>query len=49
MKAVIKLQQLATNPDIKVSELLNHAYLISSKLNVKQFSDWCNNELNGYF
>ncbi|MDD2946261.1 MAG: hypothetical protein PHG15_10845 [Acinetobacter sp.] len=49
MKAVIKLQQLATNPDIKVSELLNHAYLISSKLDVKQFSDWCNNELNGYF
>lgn len=48
MKAVIKLQQLAANPDIKVSELLNHAYLISSKLDVKEFSDWCNKESSGY-
>lgn len=49
MKAIIKLQQLALDPKVKISELLNHAYLISSKLDVKEFSEWCNYELNGYF
>jgi hypothetical protein len=48
MKAVLRLQQLALDPDTKVSVLLNNAYLISSKLGIKDFQDWCNNELNGY-
>lgn len=46
--SVIKLQQLALDLDIPIIELLNNAYVIALKLELSDFSQWCQSELNGY-
>ena len=46
--SVIKLQQLALDPNIPIIELLTNAYVIALKLDIIDFSDWCKKELHGY-
>jgi hypothetical protein len=46
--SVIKLQQLALDPNIPIIELLTNAYVIALKLDIINFSDWCKKELHGY-
>lgn len=48
MKAVIALQKLVLNPSSRVSDILRHAYLIACKLELEDFKNWCELELNGY-
>jgi hypothetical protein len=45
---VIELQRDALNEEIKVSNLLRKALLISKKLGIVEIEYWLNNELNGY-
>lgn len=46
--SVIKLQQLALDPNIPIGELLSNAYVIALKLDINDFSAWCQKELHGY-
>ncbi|WP_312331372.1 AbiTii domain-containing protein [Acinetobacter variabilis] len=46
--SVIKLQQLALDTNIPIIELLNNAYVIALKLDINDFSAWCQKELHGY-
>lgn len=48
MKAVIALQKKLLNECSKVSNILLHAHLIASKLELHDFKKWCSLEINGY-
>ena len=45
---VLQLQQLATDNDTDVTELLRKALLVATKLGLQSFRDWVNQELHGY-
>lgn len=45
---VFQLQELATDPNSNIEELLNKALLVARKLKIKKFRKWCENELQGY-
>ena len=45
---VIRLQEIASNEDISIKELLRKALIVASKLNLDDFKDWIENEINGY-
>ena len=45
---VIQLQNDALDRSIAISDLLRKAYFIAKKLNLSEFEEWINNELNGY-
>ncbi len=45
---VIQLQHLASDRNSDIEELLRKAYLVSSKLNLDEFTNWCLSELEGY-
>ena len=45
---VIQLQNLASEEEANIEDLLRKALLVSSKLNLVEFSDWCRSELEGY-
>jgi len=45
---VQQLQAEALNPEISVSDLLRKAKLVAVKLDLRNFLDWIENELNGY-
>ena len=48
MTLVYDLQRKALDQNISVSHLLRVAYTIAIKLNLKDFEQWLDNELNGY-
>lgn len=48
MGIVIELQKQAIDTKSDVVSLLRKAYLVARKLDIKDFSEWINNELNGY-
>jgi hypothetical protein len=49
MASIIQeLQSLATDSHYSVTDLLRKAKIVASKLRLKEFLDWINNELNGY-
>ncbi len=43
-----QLQKEALNPEISVSDLLRKAKIVAVKLNLKDFLNWIEKELNGY-
>jgi hypothetical protein len=45
---VLELQRDALNPEIKVSNLLRKAIVISKKLGIVESEEWLNKELEGY-
>jgi hypothetical protein len=45
---VLELQRDALNPAISVLSLLRKAYVVARKLNIKQFQEWIDSELDGY-
>lgn len=45
---VIQLQHLASDRNSDIEELLRKAFLVSSKLNLDDFTNWCQSELEGY-
>ena len=45
---VLELQRDALNPSISVLDLLRKAYVVTRKLNIEQFQEWIELELNGY-
>jgi hypothetical protein len=45
---VIELQRLASDGDCPVDELLRKALIVSTKLQVADFSEWIRSELDGY-
>ncbi len=45
---VLELQQLATDGEKNILDLLRKALLVATKLNLTEFRDWARNELNGY-
>jgi len=45
---VLELQQLATDGEKNILDLLRKALLVATKLNLTEFRDWIRNELNGY-
>ncbi|EDL58260.1 AbiTii domain-containing protein [Gimesia maris] len=45
---VLQLQELATNNESDISELLRKSLLVSTKLDLTEFRDWANSELHGY-
>ena len=45
---VLELQKEAQGSNVSVSSLLRKALVVASKLKVKEFEEWINNELNGY-
>jgi hypothetical protein len=45
---VLELQQLATDGEKNIINLLRKALLVATKLNLTEFRDWIRNELNGY-
>lgn len=48
MGIVIELQKQAIDTNIDVVSLLRKAYLVARKLEIKDFEEWINSELNGY-
>lgn len=48
MKAIIELQQLARKSSTDIVELVRSAYMIATELEMHDFADWCNVELEGY-
>lgn len=48
MGIVIELQKQAIDTDSDVVSLLRKAYLVARKLDIKDFEEWINSELNGY-
>lgn len=48
MKAIIELQKRAMDSSTDIVELVRYAYVIAYKLNLHDFADWCNAELEGY-
>ena len=45
---VIELQQNALNKELKISDILRKALVVSKKLNLEDFQNWIEKELNGY-
>lgn len=45
---IIELQSDALNSDVRVSDLLRKALVISKKLSVTEIEEWIDHELNGY-
>lgn len=45
---VIELQRLASDGTCPVDELLRKALIVATKLQISDFKDWINHELNGY-
>jgi len=45
---VLELQRDALNPSIPVLSLLRKAYVVARKLDIEQFQEWTELELNGY-
>nr|WP_152513146.1 hypothetical protein [Pseudomonas sp. P818] len=45
---VLELQRDSLNRNIRVSDLLRKAFVISRKLNIPEIQQWINHELNGY-
>lgn len=45
---VIELQKEALDPNVKVSDLLRKALIVSKKLGVTEIEEWIKKELNGY-
>lgn len=45
---VYELQKDALDAKVKVSDLLRKAYVVATKLNIPDFKDWIQKELNGY-
>lgn len=45
---VLELQKDALDRQIPISDLLRKALLVAKKLNIFEFEQWVNNELNGY-
>lgn len=45
---VIRLQEMASNEDISIKELLRKALIVAYKLNLDDFKGWIENEINGY-
>jgi hypothetical protein len=45
---VLELQSDALNPSVRVSDLVRKALVVSTKLNIPELRDWCQNELTGY-
>jgi len=43
-----QLQEEALNPNISISDLLRKAKVVATKLNLKDFLEWIERELNGY-
>lgn len=48
MPLVLQLQHLAQKKDSDIEELLRRAKLVSMKLNLSDFENWCDFELMGY-
>ena len=48
MALVYDLQRKALDQKIPISDLLRMAYMVAVKLNLTDFEQWLNNELNGY-
>ena len=46
--AVLKLQEMALDNSVDIAEALRAAYMIASKLNLTEFRQWADRELNGY-
>jgi len=46
---VLELQRDALNSEIKVSNLLQKALVVSKKLGIIEIEEWLNKELNGYY
>jgi len=45
---VLELQQLASDSEKNIIDLLRKALLVATKLNLVEFKQWIQNELNGY-
>lgn len=45
---VLELQQFATDGEKDILDLLRRALLVATKLNLVEFRNWAQNELNGY-
>jgi len=45
---VLELQQLASDSEKNILDLLRKAFLVATKLNLVEFKQWVQNELNGY-
>lgn len=45
---VLELQQLASDSEKNILDLLRKAFLVATKLNLGEFKQWIQNELNGY-
>ncbi|MBK9209301.1 MAG: hypothetical protein IPL71_13755 [Anaerolineales bacterium] len=45
---VLELQQLASDSEKNIIDLLRKALLVATKLNLVEFRQWVQNELNGY-
>ncbi|CAI3942573.1 unnamed protein product [Commensalibacter communis] len=48
MKAIIELQKRAIDLSSDIVELVRYAHAIAYKLNLQDFMNWCNAELEGY-
>ena len=48
MSLIICLEQKALNNNISITDLLRTALAVAIKLDVQEFEEWINNELNGY-
>ena len=48
MSLIIYLEQKALNNNISITDLLRTALAVAIKLDVQEFEEWINNELNGY-
>ena len=48
MSIILELQEQALQSDTDILSLLRKAYLVARKLDLKEFQEWINNELNGY-
>lgn len=45
---ILELQKEAIDSTISLTELLRKALVVATKLNIKDFKEWIDNELNGY-
>lgn len=45
---VLELQQDALNPSVSALNLLRKALVVATKLNIEEFQQWIELELNGY-
>lgn len=49
MEAILEIQQLARKSSTDIVDLVRSAYIVATELEMHDFADWCNAELNGYF